>query len=282
MSSFLDFSYKPHLRKLALNTKIAFIIQIIGNGFALIYFLSPLFQILKKKLYVEKNMKNLPLLLILSIIFNCLFWLLNAFCSDNLVGWIPLLISNIGGLAVNTFLVFFYLFFFLEKDKKKFLGYSFFVVNLMVEITYLIYRYVIDIDKDDQEKSTNNFHLIGFVATIINVFMYSSPLQNIKLVIKEGKYEAIPIYTILSGFLATITFFIYGILSYCNVKEDEINERRNAIETMISNGVSILVLGCLSGVYAYFYFKPQNPEITPKDIDTIDNNNMEEGLDQEK
>ena len=180
MTLFLNFSSEKNLRKLSGSSTAIKIFQYLGNFFALIFFASPLFQIIKLKLYKEhKEIEKMPLFLILTIIFNCLFWLLNAF-SGNLWDWIPLLISNIGGLIINIVLLFFYLFIYLKRNIKKFLGFGFFVVNLIIEITYLTFRYIIDKNDD------NKFHLIGFVATIINVMMYSSPLQNIKLIIKTG------------------------------------------------------------------------------------------------
>jgi hypothetical protein len=155
-----------NLRELAEgNSTGVIILQIIGNFFALIFFISPLFQIITLKLYSEHHdIKNVPLFLILTIIFNCLFWLLNAFSSESIEGWIPLLVSNIGGLAINTFLLFFYLFVLLKRKVKRFLFFGFFVVKLLVEITYLTFRYVINQSKDN--KNNDTFYLIGFVATI--------------------------------------------------------------------------------------------------------------------
>ena len=275
----MEFSYENNLRELEEGNSVGVtILQIVGNFFALIFFISPLFQIIAMKLYSERHdIKNVPLFLILTIIFNCLFWLLNAFSSGDLKSWIPLLVSNIGGLIINTFLLFFYLFVLLKRKVKRFLFFGFFVVNLLVEVTYLTFRYVINPSKEKKDNDT--FYLIGFVATIINVLMYSSPIQNIKVIIKEGRYEALPIYTLISGFFVTLTFFIQGILSFTQIKSSDDNKnvkRRSAIETMISNGLSFFLLACLAGVYAYFYFKPP----TPQKINIIDINkgNMDEGL----
>ena len=272
----IEFSSQNNLRELAEgNSTGVTILQIIGNFFALIFFISPLFQIITLKLYSEHHdIKNVPLFLILTIIFNCLFWLLNAFSSGNLEGWIPLLVSNIGGLAINTFLLFFYLFVLLKRKVKRFLFFGFFVVNLLVEITYLTFRYIINPSKDNNNNDT--FYLIGFVATVINVLMYSSPIQNIKVIIKQGKYEALPIYTLISGFFVTLTFFIQGILSFTQTKSGDNHGRRSAIETMISNGISFFLLACLAGVYAYFYFlRPTPTKII--DIEDLNKGNIDEG-----
>ena len=272
----MEFSYENNLRELEEGNSVGVtILQIVGNFFALIFFISPLFQIIAMKLYSERHdIKNVPLFLILTIIFNCLFWLLNAFSSGDLKSWIPLLVSNIGGLIINTFLLFFYLFVLLKRKVKRFLFFGFFVVNLLVEVTYLTFRYVINPSKEKKDNDT--FYLIGFVATIINVLMYSSPVQNIKVIIKEGRYEALPIYTLISGFFVTLTFFIQGILSFTQIKSSDIHERRSAIETMISNGLSFFLLACLAGVYAYFYFKPPIPQKI--NIDVLNKGNIDEGL----
>ena len=275
----MKFSYENNLRELEEGNSVGVtILQIVGNFFALIFFISPLFQIIAMKLYSERHdIKNVPLFLILTIIFNCLFWLLNAFSSGDLKSWIPLLVSNIGGLIINTFLLFFYLFVLLKRKVKRFLFFGFFVVNLLVEVTYLTFRYVINPSKEKKDNDT--FYLIGFVATIINVLMYSSPVQNIKVIIKEGRYEALPIYTLISGFFVTLTFFIQGILSFTQIKSSDDNKnvkRRSAIETMISNGLSFFLLACLAGVYAYFYFKPPIPQKI--NIDVLNKGNIDEGL----
>ena len=278
MTSFLHFSSDNTHRELSGSSAAIKIFQYLGNFFALIFFASPLFQIIKLKLYKEhQNIENVPLFLILTIIFNCLFWLLNAFSSDNYKDWIPLFISNIGGLAINIILLFFYLFVYLKKNIKKFLGFGFFVVDLLIEITYLTFRYIVDLNNKDKE----SFHLVGFVATIINVLMYSSPLQNIKLIIKEGKYEALPIYTLIVGFFVTLSFFIQGIISYCSLDDsddDYKDDRRSAIETMVSNGVSFFLLSCLAGVYAYFYFRPSTPQGVSEG--EINKGNMDDGLNE--
>ena len=251
------------------------VLQYFGNISALIYFSTPLFQVFKQKLYKDiDSIKNVSLALIISILFNCLFWILNAIASDDLSAWIPLLISNIGGILINTVLLFWYLYVLLEHNKKKFLGYGFFVVNLLVEIGYFFHRYII---KDSGEDS---FHLTGYIATVINIFMYSSPYFNYKKIIKSRNSGSIPLYTIISGICTCLIFFIQGFVSFRTIK-DSTRDRQSNIETMISNAISFILLGILAALYGFNYTKT---EINTDNVDELGinddsiNENINEGM----
>ena len=251
------------------------VLQYFGNISALIYFSTPLFQVFKQKLYKDiDSIKNVSLALIISILFNCLFWILNAIASDELSAWIPLLISNIGGILINTVLLFWYLYVLLEHNKKKFLGYGFFVVNLLVEIGYFFHRYII---KDSGEDS---FHLTGYIATVINIFMYSSPYFNYKKIIKSRNSGSIPLYTIISGICTCLIFFIQGFVSFRTIK-DSTRDRQSNIETMISNAISFILLGILAALYGFNYTKT---EINTDNVDELGinddpiNENINEGM----
>ena len=251
------------------------VLQYFGNISALIYFSTPLFQVFKQKLYKDiDSIKNVSLALIISILFNCLFWILNAIASDDLSAWIPLLISNIGGILINTVLLFWYLYVLLEHNKKKFLGYGFFVVNLLVEIGYFFHRYII---KDSGEDS---FHLTGYIATVINIFMYSSPYFNYKKIIKSRNSGSIPLYTIISGICTCLIFFIQGFVSFRTIK-DSTRDRQSNIETMISNAISFILLGILAALYGFNYTKA---EINTDNVDELGinddpiNENINEGM----
>ena len=251
------------------------VLQYFGNISALIYFSTPLFQVFKQKLYKDiDSIKNVSLALIISILFNCLFWILNAIASDDLSAWIPLLISNIGGILINIVLLFWYLYVLLEHNKKKFLGYGFFVVNLLVEIGYFFHRYII---KDSGEDS---FHLTGYIATVINIFMYSSPYFNYKKIIKSRNSGSIPLYTIISGICTCLIFFIQGFVSFRTIK-DSTRDRQSNIETMISNAISFILLGILAALYGFNYTKT---EINTDNVDELGinddpiNENINEGM----
>ena len=254
------------------------ILQYIGNISALVYFSTPLFQVYKQKLYKDiDNIKEVSLTLIVSILFNCLFWILNAISSDNISDWIPLLISNIGGLLINIILLFWYLYVLLEHDKKKFLGYGFFVVNLLIEIGYFFYRFIIDVP------NTDSFHTIGYFATIMNIFMYSSPYCNYKKIVNTKNSGAIPIYTIVSGIFTCLIFFIQGFVSFRISKGTASKrDRLSNIETMMSNAISFILLGILAALYGFNYTgNKDNSENVNLDINNDDDNeneNINEGI----
>ena len=252
------------------------VLQYFGNISALVYFSTPLFQVLKQKLYKDvDSIKNISLALIISILFNCLFWILNAAASEDLKEWIPLLISNFGGLLINIILLFWYLYVLLDPQKKQFIGYGLFVVNLLVQIGYLIYRFII---KDSSEDS---FHVIGYMATVINIFMYSSPYFNYKTIINTRNSGAIPLYTIISGIVTCLIFFIQGFVSFRTVK-DNFRNRQSNIETMVSNTISFILLGVLAALYGFHYTKKQTKvENHTEDLGINDdaiNENINEGI----
>ena len=132
-------------------------LQYIGNIFSLAYFITPLIQIIQAyKSKLDKN--DIPLTLLILIILNCLLWLINAFSSDDLTAWIPLLISNGAGLLVNVALLFLYLNLVLERNWKQFLFYGIFTIDVIVEISYLMFRFIILTDKETEDQSENEFH----------------------------------------------------------------------------------------------------------------------------
>ena len=252
------------------------VLQYLGNASALVYFSTPLFQVLKKKLYKNvDSIKNVSLALIIAILFNCLFWILNAGSSDDLKEWIPLLIANYGGLLINIILLFWYLYVLCLHDKKQFIGYGLFVVNLLVEVGYLIYRFIIADPKED------SFHVVGYMATVINIFMYSTPYFNYKTIINTKNSAAIPLYTIISGIVTCLIFFIQGFVSFKTTK-DNFRNRQSNIETMVSNTISFILLGVLAALYGFHYTKKEpKAENHTEEIGINDeaiNENINEGI----
>ena len=222
----------------------------IGNIFSLAFFATPLIQIIQAyKTKLDKD--DIPIILLILIILNCLLWLINAFASGNLLNWIPLLVSNGAGILINLCIFFLYLNLLLHKQTKQFIFYSIFTVNVIVQIAYFMFRFIISKDKKESSQGQKEFHLIGFVATIINICMYSSTIVNIVKMVKTKRPENLPIFTIGAGLLCTIIFMVQGMVQYNSYKDKD--RKLYAIETMISNGVSFLSLTIQGGIWLYYF-----------------------------
>ena len=240
----------------------------IGNIFSLAFFATPLIQIIQAyKTKLDKN--DIPLLLLILIILNCLLWLINAFASGNLLNWIPLLVSNGAGILINLCIFFLYLNLLLHKQTKQFIFYSIFTVNVIVQIAYFMFRFIISKDKKESSQGQKEFHLIGFVATIINICMYSSTIVNIVKMVKTKRPENLPIFTIGAGLLCTIIFMVQGMVQYNSYRDKD--KKMYAIETMISNGISFLCLTIQGGIWLYYFLS--------RDKNNMANDTKEENVD---
>lgn len=249
--------YKPILRILEdVRTSGASVaLQYIGNILSCVYFMTPSIQIIRA---YDKSLERdmFPLSLIIFIILNCLLWLLNAFSSDDILDWIPLIISNGLGIILNITILFLFLNLLLGSSKKKFAFYGFFVINVLVQITYGIFRFIILKDKENKEKEQSEieFHYIGLAATVINVLMYLSPIFNVLKNFKTKNSDFLPIFTLGIGFLTTLVFLVQGIVSYNFYdKDNEKDQKKYAFETILSNGISIFVIICQIAIWLYYY-----------------------------
>lgn len=227
----------------------------LGNIFSMIYFATPLIMIIRAyKIKLEKN--DIPIMLIVLMILNCLLWLINAFSSGDLGAWIPLLISNGSGILINVALMFLYLNLLLDKNWKHFLFYGIYTLDVIAQISYFMFRYIILADKDNKtdDQTQSEFHAIGFVATVINIFMYSSTFINIIKMMKTKRADKLLIFTLGMGLLCTIIFMVQGVVQYSYYdRDDEANQRMYAIETMVSNGISFLSLAIQGGIWLFYF-----------------------------
>ena len=240
----------------------------VGNIFSLAFFATPLIQIIQAyKTKLDKD--DIPIILLILIILNCLLWLINAFASGNLLNWIPLLVSNGAGILINLCIFFLYLNLLLHKQTKQFIFYSIFTVNVIVQIAYFMFRFIISKDKKESSQGQKEFHLIGFVATIINICMYSSTIVNIVKMVRTKRPENLPIFTIGAGLLCTIIFMVQGMVQYNSYKDKD--RKLYAIETMISNGVSFLSLTIQGGIWLYYFLS--------RDKNNMANESKEENVD---
>ena len=232
----------------------------LGNGLSIIYFISPLIEIIR--LFKGKiNRNSIPVFLLLSILFNCLFWCIFGYLHDPI--WLSMIITNGIGLVVNIGLMFLYLYLFLDHAIKPFVGYGFFVVNLLVEITYLIYELM------NSKIITESDDSLGYIAMIFNVIMYASPITNIVQLFRTKSKDFLPIYTNSIGFFSCTVFIIYGIIT-------------KSKETWISNTASLVVIVIQIAFWAYFYLKHQEEQPIIKVEDVENGDIVKENISTEK
>ena len=202
----------------------------ISNFLSIAYFTIPLFQLIKKRKHsIIQECLSVPL--IIGIITNCFFWVI--FGSKEPI-WLSMVITNGFGFILNVFILYYYLFFFLQKKLLPFIGYGLYILNVFVQVFYILHKHI---KRDD-----NNDNRWGFIAMLLNVAMYACPFQNIIILFKQGKYNKALIIANVIGFFATMFWFIYGILT-----QDKI--------TMISNGVSMFVVFMQLLFWFFFYYK---------------------------
>lgn len=157
------------------DNQVAEILDWIGNIFAMIYFLTPLVQMIA--VYRGTlDFKKVPLSLIVSILFNCIFWIamgvrINQTQGSEKTQWVSLIISNGFGLGVNLILFIFLLYRYLSHKLIQFLFIVVFLVDILAETYYLCWKYVTNADR------------IGFIGMIMNILMYASPAINIVCII---------------------------------------------------------------------------------------------------
>lgn len=148
----------------------------IGSIFSIGYFLTPLYQIIylyKGRIHVQQ----IPLVLLIAILLNCLLYDLFGFFRPT--KWVSMLITNSIGIISNVVILFLYLYLLCNKEIWKFLGYGLFVVNLLVEIAYLMHQFIIKGSDNDQEGND----LTGLFGMIVNIFMYASPCVNLVMIL---------------------------------------------------------------------------------------------------
>lgn len=231
----MNFGEKP-------NGKIQTILEWVATGFSIAYFLTPLYQVLSS--YRKRiDSRQIPLFLLLSILINCTLWVGFAIKEKN---WISMLICNSIGLGVNLILLIMHLYLFLERKLKPFIGYSLFVVNLILELFYIMYQ-------------IQKYDIIGLTGMCVNVLMYGSPITNIYKLFKSGIYGFLPILTNFIGFLTCIVWIFYGVI-------------QGDYRVIVSNGISCLLVLIQIIFWVYFFYKKlyklKDSQIQTDDVET--------------
>ena len=225
------------------------ILEWIAQVLSIIYFLTPVIQIIllyQKKLRIEK----IPMFLLLTIVFNCLFWLGLGIEEGNY--WWSMIICNGIGLSVNFLMVVLHLYKFFAKRLGSFIGLSSYLIIALVLVFILI------------KESIQNDVTRGFIAMVTNVLMYSSPFTNIIKLIRTGEYDFLPILTNIIGFFTCTMWIIYGIV-YTGNKDSQ-------LKTVISNLISLVMVLIQIIIWLVFFYKKNIKKIIEAENKLKENN----------
>ena len=200
-------------------------LQVFNTITAVILILSPavaFIPIIKGK----EKYTNIPVLM---LIFNLLTNLCWGCYWCRVTRYSPMICSIICSIIATVFF-FIYLYFFSNKNIKKYMIYSIALIFIEVLIVYISY-YVV--------KSLKYF---GIFLIVINIFMFIAPAQNILRVIKEKNYKLIPIASTIVGTLCSGGWFIFGKLV-------------NDINCIIPNGLGLISSIITTIIWSYYYIR---------------------------
>jgi solute carrier family 50 protein (sugar transporter) len=149
----------------------------------------PFYKVLKDQM----NYQDLPVILLISSFLNCVLWADYGLIKNST----QIYITNSFGGTITLIWITIYL---------LYLGKKYFVVSLIINIIILIatgaisflFYFIID------------SNITGLIAMIFNILMYAAPGEKIIRVIKTKKYELIPIYSSIGGFLCSLCWLIFG------------------------------------------------------------------------
>ena len=179
-----------------------------------------------RKIYLEEETIEIvpESMLIFNILcpslWACYWWLqFNRF--------VPFL-SAMLGVGLSEIFALIYLFYYAEKNVKRYLLYAFLEINLLLQFNYIFLKLIGD------------YNIVGSIAVIVNIINYIAPGQNIVKVIQEKNYKLIPISSTLVGASCAMSWLSFGIL----IRD---------IKTIIPNTLGLIFAIINSFIWAYFY-----------------------------
>jgi solute carrier family 50 protein (sugar transporter) len=159
------------------------ILGICGNIIVLFFFISPI-SFIKKLHKREQDPKDVPYLIMVMTVMNCILWLSYGIINTNDRFFI--ILGNAIGFPIN--LIYLCLFFFYKNERKFGKASLYIFPSIIVSLGFfIIFTYVIKIIEVSQ-----------FTAMFFNILMYAAPGQNL-----------VKTYYYISNLLFNILFFHY-------------------------------------------------------------------------
>ena len=213
----------------------------VGAIISIYFYFAPGFPF-HKVLKDQMNYQDLPVTLLITSFLNCILWADYGLIKNST----QIYITNSFGGTITLLWITIYL---------VYLGKKYFVVSLILNILILIatgaisflFYFIID------------SNITGLICMVFNVLMYAAPGEKIIRVIKTKKYELIPIYSSIGGFLCSLCWLIFGFY-------------QNDMNLIIPNSLGILFSVIQILVFTILYCKSgkndneKSPNSTIKNI----------------
>jgi lipid-A-disaccharide synthase-like uncharacterized protein len=140
------------------------ILGISGNIIVLFFFFSPI-SFIKKLHKKEQDPKDVPYLIMVMTVMNCILWL--SYGIIKTTDRFFIILGNAIGFPIN--LIYLCLFFFYKNDRKLGKASLYIITSLIISLgIFFIFTYVIKIIEVSQ-----------FTAMFFNILMYAAPGQNL-------------------------------------------------------------------------------------------------------
>ena len=92
-----------------------------------------------------------------------------------------------------------------------------------------------------------DYLILSYIAMVCKIIMSISPGQRIVRVVKEKNYKLIPIYSTITNFLCSLSWFCYGICI-------------KLLGQIISNLIGLIFSIANTAIWIYFYIKKKEKE----------------------
>ncbi|KAL5552432.1 hypothetical protein UlMin_002608 [Ulmus minor] len=180
------------------------VVGIIGNVFALFFFLSPVPTFVE--IWKRGSVEEYSVAPYLAGLVNCLVWTVYGLPVVQ-PGSILVLTISVAGVAIESAYV--VLFFTFSSDKKKRLK---MVLVVVLEIVFTALLASLSITFVDTHKRRSM--IVGVVCIFFSAIMYSSPLAVMKLVIKTKSVEYMPFTLSLASLINGFVWTCYALIRF--------------------------------------------------------------------
>jgi hypothetical protein len=209
-----------------------------GTALATYFYLAPVVPFCQL-VNEQKDLKDIPGILLFCSLMNCILWLDYGLLDDALQVYFA---NGLGGAITLIWITIFVIYL-----GKKNCGCAFvLIILLMIFVGGVSYTFYFIISKK----------LTGICAMVFNVLMYAAPGEKIFRVCVTKKYQLIPIFSTIGGFFCSLCWLMFGVYKGDN-------------NLIIPNGLGLFFAILQVIVYLVFYCKKRSEENFYIDDDQI-------------